>query len=113
MKVEGKAKAVAIFIGEADHFHGKPLHTEIVDRAHRAGLAGATVFHGTMGFGANSVIHRPALFRLSQDLPVLIYIVDLAERIDPFLQVLDLLVKEGMVMSWDVNVERYSAKKAD
>lgn len=107
MKIEGKAKAVAVFLGESDRWHGQPLERAIVERAHNEGLAGATAFHGVTGFGANSVIHRANVFRLSQDRPVFILIVDLAERVDPFLKILDEMVQEGMVITWDVTVEKY------
>ncbi len=107
MKIEGKAKAVGIFLGESDRWNGEPLEKAIVERAHNEGLAGATAFHGVTGFGANSVIHHPHVFRLSQDRPVLVLIVDLAERVDPFLQILDEMVQEGMVITWDVTVEKY------
>jgi hypothetical protein len=107
MKIEGKAKAVGIFLGESDQWHGEALETAIVERAHKEGLAGATAFHGVTGFGANSVIHRPNIFKLSQDRPVYILIVDTIERIDPFLQILDEMVQEGMVITWEVNVEKY------
>jgi PII-like signaling protein len=107
VKIEGKAKAVAVFIGESDRWHNESLHSAIVERAHQEGIAGATVFQGIMGFGANSVIHRPAIFRLSPDLPILIYMVDLVERIDPFMDVLHSMVKEGMIATWEVQVERH------
>lgn len=107
MKIEGKAKAVAIYVGETDRWKGKPLYVAIVEEARRLGMAGATVFRGTMGFGANSRIHTTSILRLSEDLPVCIHIVDVEERIAPFLGLLDEMVSEGLVVTSDVTVERY------
>jgi len=113
MKIEGKAKALTVYIGESDHWHGKPLYAEIVEKAREFGLAGATVTRGIMGFGANSRIHTTAILRLSEDLPVVIQIFDRPERIDAFVQILDEMVGEGLVVTWDVNVERYVYSKAE
>lgn len=107
MIIEGPGKAVRVFVGEADHHHGEPLYAAIVKRAREAGLAGATVVRGSMGFGANSRIHTASILRLSEDLPVLIEIVDIPERIEEFLPVLHEMVDEGLVMTWDVQIERY------
>lgn len=103
-RLAGRARALAIFIGEDDQWHGQPLHAAIVERAHKAGLAGATAFHGTIGFGAKSVIHRPHAFRLSQDLPVLVYVVDAADRIEAFVAEINQMVGSGLVATWDVEV---------
>ena len=111
MKIEGKAKALAIYIGETDHWHGRPLYAAIVERARELGMAGATVTRGIMGFGANSRIHTTAILRLSEDLPVVVQIIDTPGRIDPFLKELDEMVSEGMVVTWDVNVEQYRFSK--
>lgn len=107
MKIHGSAKAVSIFIGESDQWHGRPLYAAIVEKARAEGLAGATVTRGLMGFGANSRIHTASVMRLSEDLPVVVQLVDTPARIAGFLPVLDELVREGLVMSCDVNVERY------
>ncbi|HEY3780515.1 MAG TPA: DUF190 domain-containing protein [Fimbriimonadaceae bacterium] len=107
MKIEGPGQALAIFIGETDHFGGKPLYVEIVERAHNVGLAGATVTHGIMGFGANSRVHSAGILRLSEDLPVRIEIIDSREKIQAFLPQLDELVQEGVVVTWDISIEIY------
>ncbi|MCX7798824.1 MAG: DUF190 domain-containing protein [Fimbriimonadales bacterium] len=107
MKIEGRAKAVAIYIGESDLWKGRPLYAAIVEEAKKLGMAGATVFRGTMGFGANSRIHTASILRLSEDLPVAIHVVDIEERVTPFLEILDEMVSEGLVTTWDVTVERY------
>ncbi|HEY0868713.1 MAG TPA: DUF190 domain-containing protein [Fimbriimonas sp.] len=107
MQIEGKGKALAIHIGESDHWHGKALSTAIVEKAREMGLAGATVTRGSMGFGANSRIHTTSIVRLSEDLPVVVTIIDTPERIAAFLPVVHEMVTEGMVSSWDVDVEIY------
>jgi PII-like signaling protein len=103
-RLNGTALRVTIFIGENDTFHHKPLYTEIVHRAHQAGLAGASVFHGIEGFGASSLVHSTRLLSLSEDLPVAIVIVDSEERVRSFLPQLDELVTEGLVILDDCEV---------
>ena len=107
VKLSGPALRLTIFVGEDDHWHHMPLHTEIVHRAHRAGLAGATVIRGVEGYGATSVIHTTRLLSLAEDLPVAIIIVDAEERIRAFLPQLDELVTEGLVIIDPVEVVRY------
>ena len=111
MKIEGQGKALAVYIGETDHFGGKPLYVEIVERAHAAGLAGSTVTHGIMGFGANSQVHSAGILRLSEDLPIRIEIIDSQDKIKAFLPQLDELVQEGVVVTWDVTIEIYRHSK--
>ncbi|MEV8569099.1 DUF190 domain-containing protein [Streptomyces sp. NPDC051322] len=98
MRLTGPAVRLTILIGECDVWHHKPLFTEIVHRAHRSGLAGASVFRGIEGYGASALIHTSRLLSLSEDLPVAIMIVDTEERIRGFLPQLDELVPEGLVM---------------
>ncbi len=112
MRLTGPARRLTIFLGESDQYHHHPLYTEIVHRAHRAGLAGATVMRGIEGFGASSHIHTTRFLSLSQDLPVAIIIVDERERIDAFLPQLDELVKEGLVIIDDVEVIRYVGRSS-
>jgi PII-like signaling protein len=104
---------LTIFVGQDDTWHHKPLHTEIVHRAHKAGLAGATVVRGVEGFGASSIIHTTRLLSMSEDLPVAVIIVDAEERIRAFLPELDELVTEGLVIMDPVEVIRYIGRGKD
>ena len=107
MKLEGHQRRLTIFIGEADHHGHTPLATEIVRRAQKAGLAGASVFRGVEGYGASNHIHTTRILSLSDDLPIAIVIVDSDERIQAFLPELDELITEGLVIIDDVEVLKY------
>lgn len=109
MKLEGEGLLLRIFIGENDRWHGKPLYEAIVERAREAGLAGATVVRGLMGFGAKSRIHTAKVLRLSEDLPMVIELVDTAEKIQKVLPLLDEMVGDGMVTLEKVRVIAYRA----
>ncbi|MFK8906313.1 DUF190 domain-containing protein [Streptomyces sp. YS-3] len=110
-RLTGRALRVTIFIGETDLWHHRPVYTEIVHRAHAAGLAGASVFRGIEGFGASSLIHTQRLLSLSEDLPVAIVIVDSEPLIREFLPQLDELVTEGLVILDDCEVIRYAGRE--
>jgi PII-like signaling protein len=107
MAQRGKATRLTILIGDADHFHHKPVYSEIVHRAHARGLAGASVFRGIEGFGATRHVHTTHILSMSEDLPVAVVIVDAADRIEAFLPELDELVTEGLVMIDEVDVVKY------
>ena len=107
--IEGEGMLVRVFIGESDHWHHQPLSLALLERLRREGFAGATVFRGTAGFGAHSVLHTSHLLRLSQDLPVVIEIVDRAERMDQLRAILDEMVAEGLVTMERVQVLKYAA----
>jgi PII-like signaling protein len=107
MKLPREAKLLRIFVGESDKYRGRPLYEEIVHEARRRGLAGATVLHGTVGFGASSRIHTAKILRLSEDLPMVIEIVDEEEKINAFLPDLDDMIGEGLVTMEKVEVIVY------
>ena len=96
-----------IFVGESDKVGHKPLYEVIVVKAREAGLAGATVFRGVMGFGKNSVLHTTKILRLSEDLPMVIEVVDSLEKIEKFLPELDPLIAGGLVTLEQVKVLHY------
>lgn len=110
MKTEGDGLLLRIFVGESDTWHGRPLYEEIVRRAREEGLAGATVLRGIEGFGAHSRIHTSRILRLSEDLPVVIEIVDEAERIEAVLPGFDELIREGLITLERVRVIAYRAE---
>lgn len=110
MKLQGPAMRLTIFIGESDQWHHHPVYTEIVHRAHAAGLAGASVMRGIEGYGASSHIHTTRILSLSEDLPVAIVIVDAADRIEAFLPQLDELITEGLIILDPVNVIKYAGR---
>lgn len=97
MKLEGEGKLVRVFIGESDTYHGKPLYQAIVERIRKEHFAGATVIRGIEGFGASSRLHTARILRLSEDLPIIIEVVDTEERIDELLPILDEMVGDGLV----------------
>lgn len=113
MKIPADGQLLRIFIGEADKWHGKPLYEEIVYLAKKEKLAGATVIKGFMGFGCKSHMHTAKLLRLSEDLPVIIEIVDSEEKIRGFLPHLDAMVREGLITLEKVNVVIYRANGED
>ena len=112
MKLEGRQKRLTIYVGEADRHGHTALSTEIVHRAHKAGLAGASVFRGVEGYGASNHIHTTRILSLSDDLPVAIVIVDTDEHIRAFLSDLDGLITEGLVIVDEVDVVTYVGRDA-
>jgi PII-like signaling protein len=107
MQLPAEAELIRIFIGESDKHNGRPLYEVIVEEARRRGLAGATVLRGTLGFGASSRIHTAKILRLSEDLPMVIEIVDQSDRIAEFLPDLDAMIGEGLVTLERVRVIAY------
>jgi len=107
MRLPSDAELLRIFIGESDKHEGRPLYELIVEAARRRGMAGATVLRGTLGFGAHSRIHTAKILRLSEDLPIVIEIVDRPNRIESFLPELDGLMKEGLITLEKVRVIAY------
>jgi hypothetical protein len=109
MKIPSDGKLLRIFIGEADKWSGKPLYEEIVYLARREKMAGATAIKGFMGFGCKSHMHTTKLLRLSEDLPIIVEIVDSEEKINAFIPKLDQMIKEGLITLEKANVIMYRA----
>jgi PII-like signaling protein len=113
MQVPQDAILLRIFIGENDRHEGRPLYEAIVLAARERHLAGATVLRGPMGFGASSLLHTTKILRLSEDLPLVIEMVDAVEKIEAFLPVLDTMMsKGGLVTLENVKVIRYGSPGA-
>lgn len=109
-KITSAAKRLRIYLGEADSWRGQPLYAAIVRKAKELDLAGASVFRGLEGYGANSRIHTARILDLSADLPVLVEIIDSDEYIAKLLPFLDEMVQEGMVTIDDIEVIKYGRK---
>jgi PII-like signaling protein len=110
MKIEGQGLLVRIYIGESDKHDGMPLYEAIVRRMRERGLAGATVLRGIEGFGAHAHLHTTRLLRLSEDLPILIELVDAEEKIRDVLPELDEMVGDGLITLERVEVLAYRGK---
>ena len=111
-RLDGEGTLLRVFIGETDRWHGKPLYEAIVRMAREEGVAGATVMRGIEGFGANSHLHTARILRLSENLPVVVEIVDTTEHIERILPRLDEMVGDGLVTTERVHVVTYrSARK--
>lgn len=109
MRIPEQGCLLRIFIGESDRWHGQPLYEAIVLKARELHLAGATVLRGPMGFGAHSRMHTAKILRLSQDLPMVIEVVDAEEKIEMLLPHIDEMVEEGLITMEKVRVVRYRA----
>ena len=110
MTLNGQAKMIRIHFGEDDRWHGKPLHEAIIEEARRQDLAGATAYRGIEGYGASTRIHRKHLLT-SGDLPVMVAIIDTADKIERFLPALREMVSEGLIAISDVEVIRYTHRE--
>ncbi len=111
MTIPREGCLLRIFIGESDQWEGRPLYEAIVLKAREMHLAGATVLRGPMGFGANSRLHTVKILRLSEDLPMVIEIVDSRAKIDELLPHIEQMVKEGMITLERVEVIQYRGKQ--
>ena len=110
MKLSEQGVLLRVFVGENDTLHGKPLYEQIVMKARQLNLAGATVTRGVLGFGAHSRLHSAKILSLSDNLPVVLEIVDEKEKIDTLLPFLDETVEEGLVTLEEVRVILYRHK---
>ena len=108
MKMLGPAKRLTVYLGESDHWQGRPLHGALLETLRQGGLAGATVMRAISGFGAHSRIHTAAILRLSEDLPLVLEVVDTAERIDHALALIGPMIREGLITVEDVSIVKYS-----
>lgn len=111
MTIPENGVLLRIFIGESDRWHGKPLYEAIVLKARELHLAGATVLRGPMGFGASSRLHTAKVLRLSEDLPIVIEIVDSQEKIESLLPHVEAMMTGGLVTLENVKVLRHTADK--
>lgn len=107
MKLLNKAERIRIYTGEDDKFKGQPIADLIVEQARKLGLAGATAYRGLSGFGANSRVRTSKILRLSEDLPVVVEIVEHPDRLGPLLEYIDQIMNEGMVTREPVDVVLY------
>jgi PII-like signaling protein len=107
MSIPEEGVLLRIFLGESDRWHGHPLYEAIVLKARELHLAGATVLRGPMGFGATSRLHTAKLLRLSEDLPIVIEIVDSRAKVEAFLPHVDEMLQDGLVTLENVRVLRY------
>ncbi len=113
MKTADRGWLLRIFVGESDKWHGRPLYEAIVTKARELHLAGAGVLHGAMGFGAHSRLHTAKILRLSEELPIVIEIVDRREKIDELLEHIDAMVSEGLVTLEQVYLINYRTDPPD
>jgi PII-like signaling protein len=112
MRLPEEGMLLRVFIGESDKYHGKPLYEQIVLKARKLHCAGATVIKGIMGFGACSRMHSAKVLRLSEDLPVVVELVDTEEKLNELMPFLDEAVLEGLITRDRVKVVKYRAGDA-
>jgi hypothetical protein len=112
MTISGPAERLTIYVGESDRHHQTALHAEIVHRAHAAGMAGASAWKGFEGFGANRHVHTTRILSLSEDLPIVVQIIDSPEKIEAFLPQLEELAISGLVIRESVHVVSYGPAPA-
>jgi len=111
MKIPEDGYLLRIFVGESDRHGHHPLYEALVLKARENGLAGATVIRGIMGFGKNSILHTAKILRLSEDLPMVVEVVDSLEKIEAFLPQLDQMITDGLVTLEKVRVIHYKAEE--
>jgi len=109
-ELNGESMLIRIFIGESDKYQGKPLYQALVEMLRHEKIAGATVLRGILGFGARSHLHTAHILRLSQDMPIIIEIIDSQENIDRVLPEIEKMMGDGLITEEKVKVLRYEAK---
>jgi PII-like signaling protein len=107
MKIECDARLVTVYVNSTDQWHSRPLYSAIVEMCRDRGIAGATVIRCTAGYGSGGRLHSTRLLELSEDLPVRIEIIDVPERIDPFLEALGEMIGEGLVTITPIHIMKY------
>jgi PII-like signaling protein len=105
-RLQGKAKMMQLFLGEADRFDGEPLYEAIVKRLRMMDIAGATVYRGVLGYGAKGHTHREHFLHISKDLPVMIEVVDAPEKIEKAAQAIEAMMEEGLILLSDADFVR-------
>jgi len=110
MHITGSGLRCRIYVGETDHWRGRPLYDALVVRAREMGLAGATVLRGVEGFGAHSRLHTAKVLRLSENLPMVVEIVDTEARVREFLGACDEMIAEGLITVDPVEIVKYGAR---
>ena len=111
MMIPAEGTLLRIFLGESDRHGGRPLYEVIVLKAREMGLAGATVLRGSMGFGKRSRLHTAKILRLSEDLPIVVEIVDSEEKIQELMPWLDTVIREGLITLERARVIRYRSRE--
>ncbi len=112
MAVEGDGKLLRVYIGESDSLDGKPLYKEILTSANERGLAGATVLRGIAGYGDNSEVHTSKILRMAENLPLVIEIIDKADKIDAFIPIVDeMIANEGLLTVEKVSIIGYRRRQ--
>ena len=110
-KFEGEQTLMRVHVGESDKWHGKPLIEAVIQMLRKEGFSGATVLRGVAGFGGSSVVHTDSILRLSQDLPIVIEVIESQERIESILPRLDEMIEGGLITLEKVRVILYRAAK--
>lgn len=113
VKIEGKAKMMRIYIGEADKWRDKPLHQALVEAMRANDIAGVTVYRGILGYGAHGRMHKEGALRLSHDASIMLSLVDTEAKIRSFLPLVDQMVEEGLVVLSDVDIIKYAYRALD
>lgn len=113
LKIEGKAKLMRIYIGEADRWLDKPLHVALVEAMRANDIAGVTVYRGILGYGAHGRVHKDTTMHMSHDASIMLSVIDLEEKIQAFLPIVEKMVEEGLVVLSNVDIIKYSYRASE